>query len=845
MKDTNVMFVSNVTNVSEHSILEKDKNFLEKVDDYDALSKLYTIFGRTTTTRYYVYTQAQKKILFGENYTSFSLPPTDKKIEEHNKRKNEEYGYDRYDRGQLYPLIDEYKLDYGKSIFDRGYWAIKGSIYGEESSDEVGYWKSVAEQQGTVEVTGGGSLFTTYVKQELQRINEQQGLFVPVNEAEFPELNEKDPYYYIYQKTAGVKEENESKFVNKEAQAYLQKYTIYSAFEEVEQDRIINANVDENIFVDAGPGTGKTYTLMNKLCYMVDELDVEPESIMVLCFTNAAVAEIKKRKNEYVKNGSSRGLRNVDVRTFHSFAWWLINVYNTEMQDEEGWHEIRMSSLSYDGSIAKATEIIRKYTDTVLGGWEHFIVDEIQDLTDVRARLVLEIVKGCMEVGCGVTVLGDSCQAIYDYNQDDVLMPFDSKRFYKSLFSLLYKKASFYKLGINHRQTNALIELTTDFREKILNEKMGEIKESVRSLYERMGRLSGRNLSCTLDESILRHIAGEGNVCLLCRNNGQVLKLSSQLRKRGIAHMVNAYDHNGCFASWVGIVFGSFDKQMMSYEEFKERFENVKTPTFANAEDTWNRIGTLLHKSDNFMLGVDEMLVAIFNSQVDDPVFHNYSESQIIVSNIHKAKGREYNGVVVEKNFIEGLVRGKNDIGEYKTLYVAVTRPKEKLFSAHLINSDIRLWHIFATGRKRWTKFTDRILKYLEIRSNTDVSLDSYKMFGERIQRYIGEEVSSGDEIILRRSKAHEALRYDIVHVKDGKEMVLGCVSKMLIEDLEAMLQTDDNWQWPAEIRELYVTDVYTHLSETINTNLNAQMEEKVWNWVEFCGLGRLVYDIY
>ena len=99
-----------------------------------------------------------------------------------------------------------------------------------------------------------------------------------------------------------------------------------------------------------------------------------------------------------------------------------------------------MKSLSYDGSIIKATQIIHKYPDVILGGWRHFIVDEIQDLTDVRARLVLEIISGCIEVGCGVTVLGDSCQAIYDYNQQNISVPMTSAKFYKLLFELLYKR---------------------------------------------------------------------------------------------------------------------------------------------------------------------------------------------------------------------------------------------------------------------------------------------------------------------------------------------------------------------------------------------------------------------
>ena len=116
-----------------------------------------------------------------------------------------------------------------------------------------------------------------------------------------------------------------------------------------------------------------------------------------------------------------------------------------------------------------------------------------------------------------------------------------------------------YKLGINHRQTSELICMTQGFREAILNEKIPEMKAEVKKLFQEMNQFSGRNLSDNIGESFLEELAGDGKVCMLCRNNGQVLRLSSQLRKRGISHIVNAYDHDKCFAAWVGAVFFDFD----------------------------------------------------------------------------------------------------------------------------------------------------------------------------------------------------------------------------------------------------------------------------------------------
>lgn len=844
MSGSNISFASNVNLITSDpgKMVKGDVAFFKTITDYYALRKLYyDICNRSFNSPMYVWPRWQVNILCGEE--GFLLRREDEEVLERNKELDQEYGYVNYDPNKLFPLLDEMYLEYKNSAWKtktNGFWWEKGrGIFDYSGNAGISLWKPVNQQVGNVPVSGGGTLFTSYISQEVKRIHQNDGVFVPVVDADLSELDEKDPYYYIYQKTAGVEDVDTVSYKNKEADLYLQKYTIYSAFKEVEQEEIIESAVDENIFVDAGPGTGKTYTLMKKLTYMVEDLEVEPDSIMVLCFTNAAVAEIKKRKNELIHEGSSREIRNVDVRTFHSFAWWLINVYNCEMQEEEGWKHIDMSSLSYDGSIIYATNIIRKYPDVVLGGWSHFIVDEIQDLTDVRARLVLEIINGCIQVGCGVTVLGDSCQAIYDYNQQDVLAPMTSVKFYKALFEILFKKSSMYKLGINHRQTDELISMTQGLREAILGEKIPEMKNEVRILQDKMGQFSGRNISDSISEGILDDLAGEGKVCLLCRNNGQVLRLSAQLRKRGLQHIVNAYDHDKCYASWISAVFYGFDKQQISHEEFNSRYQSRTADSYTDPDDAWDRIATLLKKPENIFLGVEEVIGAISSAQVDDPVFHNYSESKVIVSNIHRAKGREYNGVIVDQNFIKGLIGGrKTDPGEFKTLYVAVTRPKKKMYCAHLVNSDIRIWQIFKTGSKRWVKFVDKNLKYMEVRS-TDINRQSFLEVGKDVQKYIIDNVFSGDEIILRRSKANEILRYSIVHIKDGAEKVLGEVNHLFLDDLEAMIETDDSCQWPQEVRELYVTDVFTNI-ETENTT-----GYKLWSWVDFCGIGHLMYDVY
>lgn len=848
--ESNISFSSNVDIIQSTSQRTGDPVFLKKITDYDALMKLRRISNGSMNSKFHVFSSKQIEVISPEfKYCGYYVErKKDPAIFEKNEELNKEYGYCDYDESKLFPLLGDIQLDERESIWKTDkefWWKMPGYYYhGDDSENKIGKWEEAGTQQGTVEKYGGGSLFTTYIKKEIEKAANTREEHIPIETVEFPELSEPDPYYYIYQKTAGVKrEDTQFEYENKEAQAYLQKYGFYSAFKLVEQTSIITANSSENIIVDAGPGTGKTYTLMQKINYMVESQDpeVDPEGILVLCFTNAAVAEIKKRRDEHIKEGGNRGLRKVDIRTFHSFAWWLINEANSVLIDD-GWKPVDMSKLSYDSSIVVATRIIRRFKNKIMGGWEHFIVDEIQDLTDVRAKFVLEILKGCLDVGCGFTVLGDSCQSIYDYNVENIIDPMGSQKFYRLLFSMLYGKASFYKLGLNHRQTEALISMTTELREAILNEKIPAMQKAVKKLHSRMNYSVGTYL---FNEIVNNRISSNNQICLLCRNNGQVLRLSAYLRKMGIHHLVNVYDHNRCYASWIGRVFFDFDKEMISYEEFEQRYSEG-TDIVLSSGEVWDRMANMLNKPDNLRLGVNELLKAIYMSQIDDVIFNNHEESNIIVSNIHKAKGREYESVLVQDSFIKKLNRNDIDIGEFKTLYVAVTRPKKQLLAADMISGDgARLVTIFKTQRKRWAKYVNRAIKFMEIRGNTDIDIDSYQQNGKDVQKYISSQVKVGDEIILRKSKPNEIFRYDIWHLKDGHYMRIGSCTEMLEEDLEVLTKTEDRWQWPYEIRELYVSNVYTHIEEQITKDDSIKAEGNIWNWVDFCGFGHLVYDSY
>lgn len=83
-----------------------------------------------------------------------------------------------------------------------------------------------------------------------------------------------------------------------------------------QQRQAVIVEEDNNLIV-AGAGSGKTLTIVAKVAYLVKCLNVDPEKILLITFTNKAAKEMRERV--VTKLGI-----NVDVKTFHSLGNQII-----------------------------------------------------------------------------------------------------------------------------------------------------------------------------------------------------------------------------------------------------------------------------------------------------------------------------------------------------------------------------------------------------------------------------------------------------------------------------------------------------------------------------------------
>ncbi|ODV79538.1 P-loop containing nucleoside triphosphate hydrolase protein [Suhomyces tanzawaensis NRRL Y-17324] len=83
---------------------------------------------------------------------------------------------------------------------------------------------------------------------------------------------------------------------------------------------------NELLSVQAGPGSGKTWTLVNRVAYMVEKGGILPEEILILSMTNRAVNSLRDALAGLL---GSVLAREIEVCTFHSWCANVVDQYES------------------------------------------------------------------------------------------------------------------------------------------------------------------------------------------------------------------------------------------------------------------------------------------------------------------------------------------------------------------------------------------------------------------------------------------------------------------------------------------------------------------------------------
>ncbi len=207
-----------------------------------------------------------------------------------------------------------------------------------------------------------------------------------------------------------------------------------------EQKRVYFADPDQHINVMAGPGSGKTHTLTLRVARLVHHFHVKPEEILVLAYNRAVVSELKDRLGSLFNDlGYGRLAQRIHIFTFHGLAKRYCS-NEVEGKPFDAWEKIFVDTL-----MTRPGQIISQ-----LGSLKHVLVDEFQDINEVRMNALNTLVN---LTGSRVFIIGDPNQSIYGYDRGVI----DPYHYYQD-FDGRFAPARF-TLVKNHRSYPEILNL--------------------------------------------------------------------------------------------------------------------------------------------------------------------------------------------------------------------------------------------------------------------------------------------------------------------------------------------------------------------------------------------------
>jgi ATP-dependent exoDNAse (exonuclease V) beta subunit (contains helicase and exonuclease domains) len=87
----------------------------------------------------------------------------------------------------------------------------------------------------------------------------------------------------------------------------------------------ISGELEGMIVVDAGPGTGKTHTIVDRFINILNKENVDPKDVWLLTFTRNAASEMEERiRGKMTKTGISGMSKFIQTGTFDSFCYSVV-----------------------------------------------------------------------------------------------------------------------------------------------------------------------------------------------------------------------------------------------------------------------------------------------------------------------------------------------------------------------------------------------------------------------------------------------------------------------------------------------------------------------------------------
>jgi superfamily I DNA/RNA helicase len=501
---------------------------------------------------------------------------------------------------------------------------------------------------------------------------------------------------------------------------------------------------DGPLLIVAGPGTGKTKTLTERVVHLVQSGRAKPQEILALTFTNKAAREMQERVSarlekqtpaittfhalaqKLLKQDSRRLASDAEraeiirsIRKTHGKQWsardisLLVSKAKNSIQPPEDAVQIIANTYNlelaarglydFDDMLLNLRNELEKHPNTT---YRHILVDEFQDTNELQYELLR-----LLNTTDNLFVIGDPLQAIYGFRgADDKIF----ERFRND-----WPAAKEIHLVTNYRSTPEVIHMAnaifpdapqlvphrTDAGQVAAVEMLNEYGEAEWLLKEIESQIGGSDMLKSSQYHQSDKQRSFRDFAILYRTHAVARTLQKTLDASGIPYQV-AGEGSPYLQPHIQEFFQALsyiesgetpDPGKLSASQARRLLDPLKSYTSLAqlAQDVAEAIG--IKQDDNFKLLANALVrfddkplreYLEYIRSMADQEYYDPSASAVTLLTIHASKGLEFSEVFVlaaEQEILPLIRQGKvTDLGEEKRLfYVAATRARDNLYLLH------------------------------------------------------------------------------------------------------------------------------------------------------------------
>lgn len=458
--------------------------------------------------------------------------------------------------------------------------------------------------------------------------------------------------------------------------------------DEYQQNAIKNEN--SQLLIVAGPGSGKTTVLTQRIANLIKDKNIQPENCLAITFTRRASQEMRERLDKILENKANL----LNIYTFHSLCFSILkenyeraglNEDFTVMSEQEKAlckdEEIIENALGFDDLIILTVKLLTENEDilnTYRSRFKYVSVDEYQDIDENQYKLIRLLVPK----DGSIFVIGDPNQAIYGFRGGDA-------KFFNN-FTQDYPETQVINLKNNYRSTNSIVDASNQMincfnivskfdkpHEKITIHKAPTDKAEAEFIASTIENLIGghsffsidsqRTDGCECDYSF-------SDFAILYRTSSQLPPIIEALKRTGMPFVKLSNDLL-CEQKPVMELINSLNDN-------EPIFEQIEKSNYEIDNYILKFLIKIAHKSKNKQEFIHEVSMLTEADTLDKRA------DRITLMTLHASKGLEFKCVFIAglENEILPLYRAKEDKAieeERRLLYVGMTRAKERLFLTH------------------------------------------------------------------------------------------------------------------------------------------------------------------